>query len=94
MFLASAGLVWDTPDKFMLKGPYDSENATFTEQSWNNLNYDLGSIALSYDYAASLGLSKAQPFPWDDSKRLYFLNAYHSVHCLVSSPSTLPHFFS
>ena len=58
-------------------------NETARDEAWDNLNYDPGSVALDYEYAAALGLPEAQPFPWDYSKGLYFLNAYHSIHCLV-----------
>jgi hypothetical protein len=80
-----AGLVWDTPGEFEHQGRFDSKNLTLTEESWENLSYDLGSIAISDDEAASFGLPKAQRFPWDGTKGLYFLNGYHGIHCLVST---------
>lgn len=87
----TAGLVFNTPSSFVHHGPYDSRNKTLSIETWNNLDYDLGSIALDYDYAASLGLPKAQEFPWDNSKGLYFLNAFHSLHCLVPLPPLPSH---
>lgn len=87
-----AGLVWDTPGEFEHHGIFDSKNATLTEESWANLKYDLGSVAISDEEAAGWGLPKAQRFPWDDSKGLYFINGYHGIHCLVPLPSSHPNF--
>ena len=56
---------------------------TATNEAWEALSYDLGSVAIDYEEAEALRLPRAQPFPWDYSKGLYFLNAYHSLHCLV-----------
>jgi hypothetical protein len=33
-----------------------------------------------------MGLPKAQRFPYDESKGIYLLNGYHSLHCLVGEP--------
>lgn len=74
---------WNTPGEFEHNGIYDNEDPKVTEESWDNLRYDLGSIALSDEYTDSVGLPRAQRFPWDQSKGLYFLNGYHGVHCLV-----------
>ncbi|KAL8836948.1 MAG: hypothetical protein Q9170_002709 [Blastenia crenularia] len=79
-----AKLSWDTPSKFVYNGLYDSPNTTLTNDAWEALNFDPGSIALNDDFVESLGLLKAQRFPWDDTKGLYFLNGYHGVHCLKS----------
>ena len=78
-----AKLSWNTPGAFEHNGIYDNKDPKVTEDSWAKLNYDLGSIALSDEYADSVGLPRAQRFPWDQSKGLYFLNGYHGIHCLV-----------
>lgn len=69
---------------FVYGGLYDGPNETLTNEAWDAINFDAGSIALDDAYVESLGLPIAQRFPWDDTKGLYFLNAYHGVHCLVS----------
>ena len=79
----AAQLSWNTPGEFEHNGIYDNKDPKVTEESWDSLRYDLGSIALSDEYVESVGLPKAQRFPWDESKGLYFLNGYHGVHCLV-----------
>ena len=81
--LLLAGLTWDTPSEFNLNGPFVDENETLANLAWEDVKDDLGSIALDDHYASSLGLPRAQRFPWDQSKGLYFLNAYHDLHCLV-----------
>lgn len=63
-------------------GLYNSPNETLTNEAWESLEYDLGSVALTHEFAASKGLPPAQAFPWDESKGIYFLNAYHGLHCL------------
>ena len=78
-----AQLSWNTPGEFVYNGIYDSQDTESTEEAWENLRYDVGSIALSDEYVKSTGLPIAQRFPWDESKGLYFISAYHSIHCLV-----------
>lgn len=63
-------------------GIYNSPNETLTNEAWEHLSSDLGSVALPQAYAISKGLPPAQAFPWDESKSIYFLNAYHGLHCL------------
>lgn len=64
-------------------GIYNSENETLTNAAWEDINIDAGSVALSDHYVAQKGLPRAQRFPWDDSKGLYYLNGFHALHCLV-----------
>ncbi|KAF2115246.1 hypothetical protein BDV96DRAFT_599609 [Lophiotrema nucula] len=90
---AYAQLSWNTPGKFEHNGIYDNENSTVTEEAWDSLRYDLGSIALADEYVNSVGLPKAQRFPWDYSKGLYFLNGYHGIHCLKILRLTLKELF-
>ena len=59
------------------------DNEALTNEAWDELGYDDGSIALDYEYAKMMGLPKAQPFPWDSTKGIYFINGYHGLHCLV-----------
>ena len=51
---------------------------------WDNLNVDAGIVSLPLDWAMEMGLPRAQPFPWDNTRSIYLLNGYHNVHCLVS----------
>lgn len=62
--------------------PLVVENDTDQEALWDATDYDKGNIALSDTYARSKGLPRAQRFPWDSSKGLYLINAYHALHCV------------
>ena len=61
-----------------------------TDQAWEDINIDAGNVALDKSYAEEMGLPKAQDFPWDRSKGIYYINGYHNLHCLVgpSHPSS------
>jgi hypothetical protein len=84
--MKAARLSWNSPGAFEHNGIYDNKDPKVTEESWDSLRYDLGSVALADEYIESRGLPRAQRFPWDESKGLYFLNGYHGVHCLVFAP--------
>lgn len=62
-----------------------------TDEAWENINIDAGNVALDSSYAEEMELPKAQDFPWDRSKGIYYLNGYHNLHCLVgpSRPSSV-----
>ncbi|CAG8952709.1 hypothetical protein HYFRA_00008953 [Hymenoscyphus fraxineus] len=61
-----------------------NQSLALTEDEWNDplYNSDLGNVALSDEYVASLGLPPAQRWPWDFSKGIYFLQGHHQMHCL------------
>lgn len=61
----------------------DRHHKTKTDQAWNSIDFSAGMIAIDDKEAAELGLPRSQRFPWDDSKGIYLLNAYHNLHCLV-----------
>lgn len=63
--------------------PYATTNLTAAAVLWDAIDFDSGFIALPYGYAAAKGLPRAQPFPWDNTKGIYLVNVYHSLHCLV-----------
>lgn len=79
-----AGLTLNTPQTHTHTTPYNTPNTTLSTLAWSTLNYDAGSIALSDTYTKAMGLPLGQRFPWDETKGLYFVGAYHSIHCLVS----------
>ena len=63
--------------------PYSSHNLTEVRELWEAISIDDGMVALPDSFVAETRLPKAQRFPWDPSKGLYFLNGYHNLHCLV-----------
>jgi hypothetical protein len=48
------------------------------------ISLDNGAIAVTREGAEENGLGLTSVFPWDESKRLYFIHAYHGLHCIVS----------
>lgn len=66
-------------------GLYDSENKTKMDQAWDDISIDAGNVALGDSFVEAMGLPKAQRFPWDGSKGIYYLNGYQNLHCLVGS---------
>jgi hypothetical protein len=61
----------------------DTSNLTVLDKVWWSMDTNPGIVALPMDHH----LGTTDPFPWDDSKGLYVLNSYHSLHCLVCSLS-------
>lgn len=80
----SAGLTRTIPKAWT---PNSGANETDQELLWDETSYDRGQIALADDYAKEMGLPRAQRFPWDQSKGIYLINAYHNIHCVVSQSS-------
>jgi hypothetical protein len=62
---------------------FTSLNETEVDASWSMVEADSGIVALDDSYVELKNLPTAQRFPWDDSKGLYLINAYHNIHCLV-----------
>lgn len=58
-------------------------NETLSTQLWNSLRTEHGMVALSNNFTDSRGLPRGATFPWDTSKGVYFLQAFHTLHCLV-----------
>ena len=55
---------------------------------WESIVDFPGVVALDGDFVKEKHLPPSYPFPWDDSKGVYIVAAYHSLHCLVCSRST------
>lgn len=79
-----ANLTFDRQKPWVHYTPYATTNLSEAASLWDDIDFDSGFIALDYKYAESKGLPKSQPFPWDDTKGIYLINAYHSLHCLKS----------
>lgn len=47
-----------------------------------------GWIALDSEYIREHNLLSSMRWPWDQNKHIYVLHAYHSLHCVVSEPSS------
>ena len=79
-----AGLTKYVSVPYTLEGPYSlAKNRARTDKLWSEIDIDSGVIALPDSYVSEKGLPEAMRFPWDNSKGIYFVNAYHNLHCLV-----------
>ncbi|KAL8867025.1 MAG: hypothetical protein Q9198_008672 [Flavoplaca austrocitrina] len=82
-----AGLEYDTPRPLVHSTEFSAtENHTRRQELWDNINFDAGMIYITPEHAASMDLPPAQDFPWDPELKVYLLNGYHNLHCLVINP--------
>lgn len=82
--LFPGGLGFDTPVIYQSSTDYWGENETLADELWNGVDTDPLVVALSDDYAQQHDLEMSGRFPWDDEKGIYFLKAFHNLHCLAS----------
>lgn len=81
-----AGLVRDFPIPWTnYDRVFADQNRTIADAAWSAYNTDMGVVALSDEFVLSTGLPPAQRWPLDHSKSIYYINAFHSIHCLVSA---------
>ena len=79
-----AGLIRDKEVAWTVYGPYDNRSdPAASDREWEQISINLGVIALTDTYVEEMSLHRAQRFPWDDTKGIYLINAYHNLHCLV-----------
>ncbi|KAF2832203.1 hypothetical protein CC86DRAFT_366075 [Ophiobolus disseminans] len=73
--------------------PFSGENKTETNALWQGLFPDgAGLVHIPRDYAASLQLPHSVPYQGNASERVYFVAAYHNIHCLSVIRAALYHF--
>ena len=85
----SAGLQAEVEVPYQYKTEYSGENEGLATELWEAINStSAGAVALDHRWAASKGLIRAQDFPWDTDKGLYYIQGIHDVHCVVSSVVT------
>ncbi|KAI0398554.1 hypothetical protein F5Y17DRAFT_411055 [Xylariaceae sp. FL0594] len=53
-------------------------NMTALDKLWDDMDVNLGIIQLPKDEH----MGHTQTFPWDQSRGLYMLDSYHTLHCL------------
>ncbi|TVY16640.1 Phenylalanine aminomutase (L-beta-phenylalanine forming) [Lachnellula arida] len=68
--------------KWLQQSKYTNPNAFERDREWDRINYDTGIVAVPKPWALQKGLALGVDFPWDTSKSVYFVNAFHSLHCL------------
>lgn len=62
---------------------YTDPNSTVADAAWDALNIGHGVVALDTSFARAKGLPPSRSFIKDRSKSVYYLAAYHGIHCLV-----------
>jgi len=77
-----ADLAWDLNIPFEWATDYANPNLTESGALWDAIMFDVGFVALPYEWTDSVDLPRAQEFPWDRTQGLYVINAYHALHCL------------
>ena len=91
-FLAGANYVFEVglvPNAFertmSILTPYATphENNTARDQLWDDIAVDRGAVAVDEKTVAEYGLPNSMVFPWDSTKQVYIVNAFHQLHCLV-----------
>ena len=68
---------------------YGSHNRTRDDQLWKAMNPSHGFVAIDRQTAADHHLPVGMYLPSDDSKRVYLLEAYYQLHCLVCAKASL-----
>ncbi len=82
---APASLARDQSIEYAWWTPYSSVNGSDAEahRLWEAIDIDTGVLAIPDAWARDHDLPLAVRFPWDDTKGLYLVAAYHNLHCLV-----------
>ena len=53
------------------------------QELWDGMTFDADMLYISPDYADSMELLPSQSFPWDLNRKIYLLNGYYNLYCLV-----------
>ena len=70
---------------FVTNTEWSSENTTHADELWKALAPNVGMVAVDNEFGRKMDLYATEQFPWDQSKGIYMLEGYHSLHCLVGS---------
>ncbi|CAD6439081.1 dbc402df-af12-49a9-a52a-f963f9be615c [Sclerotinia trifoliorum] len=77
--LPLAGLEPNIEVDFGEKTAYgDLSDLAALDKLWLSIDTNPGVVALPFDYH----LGSTDAFPWDNTKGLYVMNSFHSMHCL------------
>ena len=57
-------------------------NHSLADERWEAIDVNDGTIVLDDDYVIQHNLAPSQRFPWDPSKGIYQISAFHTLHCL------------
>lgn len=65
---------------------YRSHDENQADAAWASINTGVGMVALEKDWAFVHGLPPSKEYPPDPAKSVFYVAAYHSLHCLVRLP--------
>lgn len=87
--IAPAELSRDISARFPYLTGYGPEvtNHSLLNEVWEAIDINHGVVAISDNWANEHNLAPTQRFPWDPSKGVYLLTAFHTLHCLVCCPA-------
>lgn len=69
--------------EWLQQSEYTNPDAYERDRIWDKINYDSGIVAVPKQWAEQKGLALGVDLPWNTSKSMYFINAFHSLHCVV-----------
>ncbi|PQE29660.1 cytochrome p450 protein [Rutstroemia sp. NJR-2017a BBW] len=69
--------------EWLQESGYTSSNTTLRDHLWDAINHDSGIVAVPETWAAEKGLPMGSTFPWNPTKKIYFVNAFHGLHCVI-----------
>ncbi|KAI4151123.1 MAG: hypothetical protein L6R39_002104 [Caloplaca ligustica] len=72
--------------QFWWNTKYSSRNHNESNALWEAVRPSHGFIAMDEGWASRRNWPESMKLPSNDSKRVYLLEAYHQIHCLVSVP--------
>ncbi|KAI9660067.1 MAG: hypothetical protein M1821_001419 [Bathelium mastoideum] len=76
------GLTYENTQTYTFNSDYWGENGTLADELWDNIDINPIAVALSDEWVEEHNLEHSLRFPWDDQKGIYFIKAFHSLHCL------------
>ena len=62
-----------------------SENEEVASKAWDEILAGHGVLALDADFVAEKNLPPSVALPDESGKFMYVIEAYHAIHCTVSS---------
>ena len=86
------GLSRDPAVRFPWSTGYGPEitNHSLADERWEALNINSGIVAIPDGWATKNNLPPTQRFPWDTTKGVYTVSAFHTLHCLVRHFQSTP----
>ena len=81
-----AGLNRNVTKRFNSSSPFGTGSNNDRERSelWEGLDTSAGEISVDAGWAQGHQLPESTPFFWDQDRRIYLVNGFHSLHCIVS----------